>query len=193
MIPCQQRFAEKIRAYPLPSDVANSRVKGLLDLALLVGSGGLDSQRRRDAWGLSLSEGATHDLPMALVPPADWQTPFEALAAGSPPIPPTLFEPQPQRCFSMPEWTSPRFRSFSAIGISRPRRFMTSGDGQLRRVRHTMSRSEGLSVNDDRSSLQRAVVDPVFWTKKKPFLRWWAALKMKESQCLKYARVTHRV
>src|ERR1700731_4663258 len=26
------------------------------------------------------------------------------------------------------------------------------------------------------------VVDPIFWTQKGPFLRWWAALKMKESQ-----------
>jgi hypothetical protein len=35
------------------------------------------------------------------------------------------------------------------------------------------------------------VVDPIFWTKKEPFLRWWAALRMKESQCPKPARVTH--
>jgi transposase len=27
--------------------------------------------------------------------------------------------------------------------------------------------------------------------KKRPFLRWWAALKMKESQCLERVRVTH--
>ncbi len=35
------------------------------------------------------------------------------------------------------------------------------------------------------------VVDPVFWTRKRTFLRWRAALKMKESQCPKPARVTH--
>jgi hypothetical protein len=36
------------------------------------------------------------------------------------------------------------------------------------------------------------VVDPIFWTKKDPFLRdRAAALKMKESQCLKFVRVTH--
>jgi hypothetical protein len=36
-----------------------------------------------------------------------------------------------------------------------------------------------------------AVVDPFFWTRKRPFLRWWAALKIEESQCPKPARVTH--
>jgi hypothetical protein len=35
------------------------------------------------------------------------------------------------------------------------------------------------------------VVDPVFWTRKRPFLRWRAALKIEESQCPKPARVTH--
>ena len=34
------------------------------------------------------------------------------------------------------------------------------------------------------------VVDPIFWTEKRPFLRWWAALKIEESQCPKPARVT---
>jgi len=37
---------------------------------------------------------------------------------------------------------------------------------------------------------RQTVVDPIFWTEKRPFLRWSAALKMKESQCLKPARVT---
>jgi uncharacterized protein YoxC len=35
------------------------------------------------------------------------------------------------------------------------------------------------------------VVDPIFWTEKRPFLRWWAALKIEESQCPKPVRVTH--
>jgi multidrug resistance protein MdtO len=37
----------------------------------------------------------------------------------------------------------------------------------------------------------RPEVDPIFWTRKQTFLRWWAALKMKESQCLEPARATH--
>jgi hypothetical protein len=36
-----------------------------------------------------------------------------------------------------------------------------------------------------------SVMDPVFWTRKWPFLRWWAALKMEESQCHERVRVTH--
>ena len=32
---------------------------------------------------------------------------------------------------------------------------------------------------------------PIFWTEKRPFLRWWAALKIEESQCPKLVRVTH--
>src|SRR5271168_3493782 len=42
------------------------------------------------------------------------------------------------------------------------------------------------SLRDDKN-----VVDPIFWTRKRPFLRWWAALKIEESQCPKPARVTH--
>ena len=34
------------------------------------------------------------------------------------------------------------------------------------------------------------VVDPIFWTRKQAFLRWRAALKNKESQCLKLERIT---
>jgi transposase len=35
------------------------------------------------------------------------------------------------------------------------------------------------------------VMDPKSWTQKWPFLRWSAALKMKESQCHERERVTH--
>ncbi len=38
---------------------------------------------------------------------------------------------------------------------------------------------------------QIVVMDPKSWTQKWPFLRWWAALKMKESQCPERVRVTH--
>ncbi len=41
MIAREQQFAEKIHAYTLPRNAANSRVKDLVDLALLIGSGGL--------------------------------------------------------------------------------------------------------------------------------------------------------
>jgi hypothetical protein len=81
MIPGEQQFAEKIHAYTLPRNTANSRVKDLVDLALLIGSGGLDKLRIRDALRLTFERRGTHDLPAGLIPPsADWQIPFHALA-----------------------------------------------------------------------------------------------------------------
>jgi hypothetical protein len=35
-----------------------------------------------------------------------------------------------------------------------------------------------------------SVMDPKMWTQKWPFLKWWAALKMKESQCHERGRIT---
>jgi len=81
MITREQQFAEKVHAYTLPRNTANSRVKDLVDLALLIGSGGLDKQRILDALRLTFERRETHDLPVGLVPPpADWQIPFQALA-----------------------------------------------------------------------------------------------------------------
>jgi hypothetical protein len=81
MITREQQFAEKIHACTLPRNAANSRVKDLVDLALLLGSGGLDKQRILDALGLTFERTGTHDLPADLAPPpADWQIPFQALA-----------------------------------------------------------------------------------------------------------------
>jgi len=81
MIAREQQFAEKIHAYTLPRNAANSRVKDLVDLALLIGSGGLDWHRVLDALRLTFERRGTHDLPAGLVaPPADWQIPFQALA-----------------------------------------------------------------------------------------------------------------
>ena len=81
MIAREQQFAEKIHAYTLPRSAANSRVKDLVDLALLIGAGGLDKRRILDAMRLTFERRATHDLPESLIqPPADWQIPFHALA-----------------------------------------------------------------------------------------------------------------
>jgi hypothetical protein len=69
MIAREQQFAEKIHAYTLPRNAANSRVKDLVDLALLIGSGGLDKQRILEALRLTFERRGTHDLPASLVPP----------------------------------------------------------------------------------------------------------------------------
>jgi hypothetical protein len=81
MIAREQQFAEKIHAYTLPRNASNSRVKDLVDLALLIGSGGLDTQQILGALRLTFERRGTHHLPAGLVsPPADWQIPFQALA-----------------------------------------------------------------------------------------------------------------
>ncbi|MBI1792164.1 MAG: nucleotidyl transferase AbiEii/AbiGii toxin family protein [Acidobacteria bacterium] len=81
MIAREQQFAEKIHAYTLPRNAANSRVKDLVDIALLVESGGLDTKRILDALCLTFEHRGKHQLPEDLVPPpADWQIPFQALA-----------------------------------------------------------------------------------------------------------------
>ena len=81
MIAREQQFAEKIHAYTLPRSAQNSRVKDLVDIALLIGSGGLDEQRIFDALRLTFERRGTHDLPAGLAPPpGDWQIPFQALA-----------------------------------------------------------------------------------------------------------------
>jgi Nucleotidyl transferase AbiEii toxin, Type IV TA system len=77
----EQQFAEKLRAYTLPRNSANSRVKDLVDMALLIGSGELDRRRVADALHLTFERRGTHEFPASLIrPPADWQIPFRALA-----------------------------------------------------------------------------------------------------------------
>ena len=77
----EQQFAEKLHAYTLPRSSANSRVKDLVDMALLIGSAGLDRRRVADALHLTFERRGTHDLPASLIPPpSDWQIPFRVLA-----------------------------------------------------------------------------------------------------------------
>lgn len=81
MISREQQFAEKIHAYTLPRSSPNSRVKDLIDLALLVGENQFDRRKVFDALRLTFERRNTHALPTTLnAPPEDWQTPFEALA-----------------------------------------------------------------------------------------------------------------
>jgi hypothetical protein len=82
MIAKEQQFAEKIHAYTLPRPTPNSRVKDLVDLALLVHAQDLDQERVALALQLTFERRGTHLQPGALTPPPEeWQRPFEALAA----------------------------------------------------------------------------------------------------------------
>jgi hypothetical protein len=94
MIPREQQVAEKLHAYTLPRGTSNSRVKDLVDLALLFESGGLNNQRILDALQLTFERRATHTMPTELAaPPFEWQLPFQVLAeeCGLPPEIATVF------------------------------------------------------------------------------------------------------
>ena len=56
------RYASRIHAYTLPRNAANSRVKDLVDMALLIGSGGLDKPRILDALRLTFERREEHTI-----------------------------------------------------------------------------------------------------------------------------------
>jgi hypothetical protein len=81
LIPREQQFAEKIHAYTLPRNTPNSRVKDVVDLALLIGDRQLDRQMILNALHLTFERRKTHPLPTTLdAPPPAWVIPFTALA-----------------------------------------------------------------------------------------------------------------
>ncbi|MCZ2076474.1 MAG: nucleotidyl transferase AbiEii/AbiGii toxin family protein, partial [Bryobacterales bacterium] len=77
----EQQFAEKLHAYTLSRRTTNSRVKDLVDLALLIESGGLSPQETAAAMRVTFERRRTHEIPSALPePPKDWQGRFQTLA-----------------------------------------------------------------------------------------------------------------
>jgi hypothetical protein len=80
MIPREQQFAEKLHACTLARSNPNSRVKDLVDLALLSGSGDLNSQRLLDALQLTFARRATYAMPAELTAlPTESQAPSSFL------------------------------------------------------------------------------------------------------------------
>ena len=82
MIPREQQFAEKLHAYTLPRHgAANTRVRDLVDMVLLIKSATLAHNKVTEAIRLTFERRETHSLPDTLpVPPAEWQNPYRALA-----------------------------------------------------------------------------------------------------------------
>lgn len=82
MIPCEQQFAEKLHAYTLPRrGTANTRVRDLVDMVLLIQSGTMNRDKFAEAIRVTFDRRKTHALPKALSPPpSDWQKPFAVLA-----------------------------------------------------------------------------------------------------------------
>ena len=82
MIPREQQFAEKLHAYTLPrKGAANTRVRDLVDMVLLIQSGTLDKAQVGEAIRITFDRRETHATPMVLPqPPSDWKKPYDALA-----------------------------------------------------------------------------------------------------------------
>lgn len=81
-ITAEQQFSEKLHAYSMPDRPSpNSRVKDLVDLALLVERVVLDRDRLLAALEQTFSRRGTHLLASEIPPPPlEWATPFSALA-----------------------------------------------------------------------------------------------------------------
>lgn len=79
----EEQFAEKLHAYTLPrTGRENTRVKDLVDLALLTERTRLDDTRLPKAIRETFQRRNTHGVPLALIPPpASWSAPFSAMAA----------------------------------------------------------------------------------------------------------------
>ena len=80
----EQQFAEKLHAYTMPRAGAhdNSRVKDLVDLVLLVGTGRLELEDVAAAVMVTFKHRGTHSIPgVFLDPPDSWAKPYAAMAA----------------------------------------------------------------------------------------------------------------
>jgi hypothetical protein len=82
MISGEQQFAEKIHAYTLPrTQRTNTRVKDLVDMALLIQRRNLNLDMLRYAIQAVFRVRKTHDVPHKLEkPPSEWVSKFAALA-----------------------------------------------------------------------------------------------------------------
>ena len=78
----EQQFAEKLHAYTLPRlEGTNSRVKDVVDMALLLRLGTLDLERLREAIRTTFALRKSHPLPGLLPePPASWEIPYRIMA-----------------------------------------------------------------------------------------------------------------
>lgn len=81
-ISAEEQLAEKLHAYTLPRPARpNTRVKDLVDLALLVENGGLDRQRLAASIRDTFQRRKTHLVPTTLPePPSAWSKPFAEMA-----------------------------------------------------------------------------------------------------------------
>jgi hypothetical protein len=86
LLPLPQHVAEKVHAYTGtygPRRTASTRVKDLVDLALLSAASPFRADELRSALVSTFAARGTHPLPRALPePPSDWRVPYRSLATG---------------------------------------------------------------------------------------------------------------
>jgi hypothetical protein len=81
LLPREQHFAEKIHAYTVPRETANSRVRDLIDLVLLIQKGLPKTAKVTKAVRATFNRRKTHAVPAVLpAPPADWTVPYRKIA-----------------------------------------------------------------------------------------------------------------
>jgi hypothetical protein len=86
LVPCiaisrEQQFAEKLHAYTRPRERPNSRVKDLVDMALLVKMGLLGSAKLKEAIRATFDQRGSHAVPTVFPdPPESWRQPYAQLA-----------------------------------------------------------------------------------------------------------------
>ncbi len=81
LYPRETHVAEKLHAYTLPRTTPNSRVKDLVDIALLALGERFDAQLLHQALVATFEFRGTHPLPPALPPrPAGWEQSYRAMA-----------------------------------------------------------------------------------------------------------------
>lgn len=83
-LPLEFQVAEKVHAYTRAygdRTVASTRVKDLVDLALIATEAAPDAERLRTALEVTFGRRASHSLPARLPrPPADWRVPYGRMA-----------------------------------------------------------------------------------------------------------------
>lgn len=88
--PVTQHLAEKLHAYTLPRIRENSRVKDLLDMAMIATQETIDADTLASSLRATFDTRATHQAPLAVPePPSSWRSPFQRLAREAPGAPMT--------------------------------------------------------------------------------------------------------
>jgi hypothetical protein len=84
-LPLELQVAEKVHAYSRaygPEGIRSTRVKDIVDLALIASTASLDAERLHRALRETFGRRGGHNLPGALPPPPrDWDVPFRRLAS----------------------------------------------------------------------------------------------------------------